>query len=285
MNDKYAPLNALAVELTIGCWTAKKHDKNASRELKNTKNAVADDAVRAHKNLLAGTDKLKLINDYVGNKRNEYYRMTLPWSDLGQRIVPAPAFADFMQWSRETENEFWKLVDEFVVEYPNLISAQAFQLGALFNRAEYPSADEIRSKFKYGLVVAPLPTAGDFRIDAPKELMEMLEKSFEQQAQARIEAANRELWDRLYETLRHASDRLGYDENGKKKVFRDSLVENAVELCGLLKTLNVTNDDKLERAREQLESVMLGVSAEELRDDGMRTIVKKQIDTIMEAWF
>lgn len=279
------PLNALAVELTIGAWTAKKHDKIASRELKHAKNAASDDAVRANKNLLAGTDKLAKINDFVAIKRNEYYKMTLPWSDLGQRIVPVTSFVQFMDWSAETENTFWKMVDEFVHDYPSLISAQAFQLGTLFSRAEYPEAEEVRSKFKYNLVVAPLPTAGDFRIDAPKELMTSLEEKFKVQANARVEAVQRELWDRLYGTLRHASDRLGYDENGKKKVFRDTLVENAVELCDMLKNLNVTNDQNLEKARRELESIMLGVSAEELRDDGMRDIVKTQLDKVLEAWF
>jgi trehalose-6-phosphate synthase len=81
------------------------------------------------------------------------------------------------------------------------------------------------------------------------------------------------------------SDRLGYDEQGKKKVFRDSLVDNAVELCRLLQTLNVTQDPKLERARQQLESILIGVDADELRKDGARDEIKAKVDSALGAWF
>jgi hypothetical protein len=57
---------------------------------------------------------------------------------------------------------------------------------------------------------------------------------------------------------------------------------NAYELCDLLSKLNVTNDPKLERARQALESAVDGKSAEELRkSDDMRLNVKAKVDEIL----
>jgi len=277
-------LNAIVVELSISTWTARKLDKGASREVKHAKSAASDDAARVNKNLMAGLDNLAKINDFVALKRNEYYKQTLPWSDLGQRIIPMTGYLDFLAWNRETEQEFNELVSQFLLDYPTLISAQAFQLGALFNRSEYPTADEIRDKFKYRIDMTPLPSSGDFRIDAPSSVISELQKSYEQRMQARVEAVSRDLWDRLHETLTHMSERLGYTD-GKKNIFRDSMVTNAIELCGLLKTLNVTGDDKLEIARKQLENILVGVDIKDLRDaKGARDEVKSRIDAVISEW-
>jgi hypothetical protein len=81
------------------------------------------------------------------------------------------------------------------------------------------------------------------------------------------------------------SERLGTDAEGKKKVFRDTLVDNAVDLCDTLKTLNVTNDSKLEDKRRLLEKALTGVDPNLLREsDGARIEVKKQVDSVLSSW-
>ena len=237
-----ANINAVICELSIGVWTARKLDKAASREVKHNKGANSDDAARVNKNLMAGMDNLKKVTEFVGSIRTDFYAMTLPWSDSGQRLVPMAQFFELKQWLSGKEGEYRVLVDKFLYEYPNLISAQAFQLGDLFNRNEYPTSDEIRGKFRFSTCFLPLPTAGDFRVDCVHELV-------------------------------------------KAKVFRDTLVDNAVDLCDLLKKLNITNDPKLESARKELESTLLGVDAGELRRTGAREEVKARIDRTLDAWF
>jgi hypothetical protein len=81
------------------------------------------------------------------------------------------------------------------------------------------------------------------------------------------------------------SERLGVDDSGKKKVFRDSLVDGAVDLCELLKNLNVTNDAKLEDARRKLEGVLAGLDPDILREsDGVRIETKNKIDSVLSSW-
>ena len=280
-----AGINACIVELSMSVWTARKLDKKASREVKDSKSANSDDAARVNKNLMAGLDNLKKITDFSSMVRMELNKQTLPWSDNGQRLVPMLQFYDLKQWLNEKENEFNVLVNEFLRDYPTLISAQAFQLGALFDRNEFPSVHDIAGKFAFRVGYIPLPQAGDFRVDVVAEMKQELQEQYENIYQDRIKQVNQDLWGRLHEILTRMSDRLGYNEDGTKKVFRDSMVTNAVELTDILKRLNVTRDPELERARAHLESMLLGVDAEELRKDGARDEIKEKVDSALNAWF
>ena len=87
-------------------------------------------------------------------------------------------------------------------------------------------------------------------------------------------------WSRLHTTLEHMIDRLSGDD---KKIFRNSLVDNALELTNLLTRLNVTNDPKLEEARKALERTLVGVSADDLRQSkGARNEILARVNQIME---
>ena len=70
-----------------------------------------------------------------------------------------------------------------------------------------------------------------------------------------------------------------------KKRYYDSLVENPLELCGLLTKLNITNDPKLEEARRQVELTMLGVTMEGIKEDKhYRADVKAKVDDILKKF-
>jgi len=283
-NNTNNTINACICELNISVWTARKHDKVASREVKFDKGAHSDDAARVNKNLMAGMANLKKVTDFVAATRSSFYTMTLPWSDSGQRLIPMAQFFELKQWINTQEIEFNSIVGEFLRDYPTLISAQAFQLGALFNRNEYPSVDDIRHKFGFRVGFLPLPQAGDFRVDATTEVINEMEEQYKETLNTRIQQVNEDLWERLHSTIKHMADRMGVSADGKKNIFRDSLVENAVDLCDLLKRLNITNDQKLEKARASLESALLGVDATELRKDGAREEMAIKLDNILGAW-
>ena len=283
-NNTNNTINACICELNISVWTARKHDKAASREVKFDKGAHSDDAASVNKNLMAGMANLKKVTDFVAATRSNFYTMTLPWSDSGQRLIPMAQFFELKQWINTQEIEFNSIVGEFLREYPTLISAQAFQLGALFNRNEYPSVDEIRHKFGFRVGFLPLPQAGDFRVDATAEVINEMEEQYKETLNTRIQQVNEDLWERLHSTIKHMADRMGVGADGKKNIFRDSMVDNAVDLCDLLKRLNITNDQKLEKARASLESALLGVDATELRKEGAREEMAIKLDSILGAW-
>ena len=275
--------SAMMVELNISCWTARKLDKNVSKDI----DAVKNTKVRAgnyHKHLLAGNPHHEAVVKYAASSRLWNIKQTIPWSDSGPRIVTMENLFNggYKQELDNRKAEFERLVDVFLGVYPTLISAAAFQLGDLFDREEYPTPDVIRSKFRFNYTLTPIPTANDFRIEigelAKRELIEQYEAAFNE----RLNNAMRDVWDRLHECLTHMSERLANDEEGKRKLFHGTLLTNARELIDLLAKLNVTGDAKLEEARRDLQQALLNTEIDTLKEsDYVRENVKSKVDAIL----
>ncbi len=89
----------------------------------------------------------------------------------------------------------------------------------------------------------------------------------------------------LHTCLKHMSERLTTGENGKVKVFRGTLIDNALDLTDRLSRLNITNDKKLETTRCNLARILDGLDPHELReDDVVREDIKRQIDAVLVSW-
>jgi hypothetical protein len=274
----------MLVEFNASQWTARKLDKGATDEIVHNKNAQDKGAARVNKNLLAGRKELEVINKHVGAVRTFVYNNTLPWSDSGIRLLPSIKFMEFNQRMQDFEDEFSKLVADFVDVYPTLITAQAMALGDMFNRDDFPSPSDVAHRFDFRLNYMPVPTAGDFRIDVGNDAEKELKAKLSKLADERIDHAMRDVKARLKEHLDRMSDRLGSDVVNKEiktRKFHDSLLDTAHELCDLVKALNITNDQDLEGARKALSEALLGVDVKELRTNmPVRNDVKASVDAI-----
>lgn len=279
---------ALLVELNVSQWTARKLDKSTTEELVKGKNAQDKGAARVNKHLLAGRSELEVINQYVTETRGFVYDNTLPWSDSGIRLLPSAKFMEFNDQLREREDKFYGLVQEFVTVYPSLITAQAMALGDMFNRTDYPSADDIAHRFSFNVNYMPVPASGDFRVDVGNEAQKDLQEKLAKLADQRVESAINGFKQRLLEHLKRMSDRLGVDViagEAKPRKFHETLLENAHELCDLAQSLNIINDPQIEEARKALKKAINGVDIKDLRKDmGARTEVKSQVDDILNKF-
>ena len=272
--------NAMLVDLNISMWTGRKMDRKVSEEVDSAKGTKAR-AGNYHKKLLAGSDKLEQVQKIVSEVRRWSIDNTLPWSDSGARLLPMKNFFDYKTVLNEYEQKYNEAVDEFLLEYPELVSSSAFTLGALFDRKEYPLADDLRCKFGFRYVFAPVPDVGDFRVEVEEEAKKELEAQYKNFYETKLNDAMGEAWTRLHETLKHMSDRL-YFTDEKKKKFYDTTITNASELCSLLTKLNVTNDPKLEQARMKLEKALVGVAPDDVREsEAIRSSVKSKVDEIL----
>ena len=272
--------SAVLIDLNISVWTARKLDKRVSKEIDINKGTTTN-AGNYNKHLLAGSDELEKIQKLATEIRDWHGRYTLPWSDGGTRLLPMTTFFDYKQRLGEYEQEFTQRVDEFITNYPNIITVMAYKLGQLFDRTEYPEAEDIRNKFRLRYTIMPVPEANDFRVDIAEDIRSEMEREYKQAYTSRVETAMNDAWSRLHTTLEHMVERLSGQD---KKIFRDSLVDNAMELTSLLTKLNVTNDPKLEDARKELEKSLVGVTPEDLRESPvLRQIVVDKVSQIMET--
>ena len=278
--------SAVLVELNISVWTANKLDKGATEAVLSN-NSASKDSAQVRKNLMAGTDKRKKISDYAAKARLYHNQTTLSWSDKGARLLPTSLFLDYKSNMNVYQKNMNTMIEDFYVNYADLIDLAKHHMGDLFNPYDYPSIEELRSKFGFRLVFSPLPEGGDFRLDIPKADMEELGEQYESAFNDRLKDAMREPWDKLHKTLTHISEKLtdveGDDET--KKRYHDTLITNAQELCGLLSHLNVTKDPLLENARRSLELTMLGVDIEAIKESpDVRSSVKAKVDDILSKF-
>jgi len=284
--------SSVLVDVNVSVWTGRKMDKKVSDEIDAAKNTKVRGG-NYHKHLLAGALQLENIQKLVGGVRMWHYNQTLPWADSGARLLPMKNFFDYKAMLGNFEKQFDDLVQKFLADYPTLVSAAAFQLGDLFDAGEYPDVEKLRDKFRFRYVFMPVPEVGDFRVDVSEASKKELQSQYEKFYEERLASATKDAWDRLHECVKHMSEKLADAEVPREtkyganhtKIFRDSLIDNANELCALLTKLNVANDPKLEQARQELERTINGKSADALRNsDDLRRDTKAKVDKILEMF-
>lgn len=278
--------SAVLVEMNISVWTANKLDRYQTDKVVSDNSAVRD-AAQVRKNLMAGTSMRKDIADYAAGSRLWHNTRTLPWADKGARLLPTSLFMDYKAEANVRRDTFNNMVDNFIAHYPALVQTSQNYLRGLFNPDDYPSAEEVRSKFGYRLVFSPVPESADFRLAIADQDLQDIRKQYEDNFNDRLAEAMREPWDRMHKLLVGMSEKLtdteGDEEN--KKRYHDTLVTNAQGLCSMLTHLNITKDPTLEQARRDLELTMLGADIEVIKESPeVRKDMKAKVDAILNKY-
>ena len=275
--------SAMLVELSISTWTGRKLDKRASQDV-TAQNHADTGMANVHKKLLGNCDELTAVQKFTANVRNLHYGMTMPWSDTGMRLLPTAQYFKYHQQMTDIQNEFERLVDLFITAYDWEISQAQAKLGDLFSYADYPSADSIASKFKFRLSYIPLPEVGDFRIDIGNEALSQVQTHYQTYYETQLNNAMQDIWQRAYQALTKMSERLDYADHEQKKIFRDTLVTNVIDIVELLDVCNVTNDSQMSALKTQLDDALRGVTPDALREDGyLRAQTKQAVDDAIKS--
>lgn len=256
-------MNALAnktllVYLSISQCAFRKIDKRATGHVEHNFQTVGK-VGNYTKKLLPGTAELEEIDARARSIRKFFHEQTLPWLSDGTRIIASKNYMDFTREFRTRKAQFQASVEAFLVQYPNLRDAARTKLGELFHESEYPSPASLRTKFSCDVSFLPMPDATDFRTDvSDAERDEFLSKMREVQANAM-----RDCWARLHEVCTRAVEKLAQPN----AIFRDSLIQNITDICGLLPKLNITDDPDLENARRDVERLAATISPDVCRDN------------------
>ena len=276
--------SSVLVELNMSVWTANRLDRGESNKLTDDNNAVHN-AAQVRKNLMAGTHLRKEIADYSVGCNTWHRSRTLPWADRGARLLPTSLFLDYKSELNKRRDTFNQMVDNFLQNYPALVQTAGNYLGSLFDASDYPSTDEVASKFGFRLTFSPVPSSGDFRLDVAAHELEEIKSTYDAAFNDRLSDAMREPWERLHETLTAMSKKLTEAEGEEKKIYHKTLITNAQSLCQMLTHLNITKDPKLEQARRDLETAMLGVDMDDIKDSPVvRADTKTKLDKILKAY-
>ena len=275
--------SSMLVELGIGVWTGRKQDKRASEEVVAANNADKGVA-RVTKSLLGNCDELDALVKFAANVRNIHYNSTLPWSDMGPRLLPTPRYFAYHKNMSALQAEFARMVDAFIAAYDLEVAAAQAKLGDLFDVSEYPNAEDLRQKFSFKFNYIPLPDAGDWRLDIGNEALASLQEQYQAHYAGQLDTAMRDIWQRLYKTLSTLSAQLSdKTEDGKTPKIFASVFDRALEIIDMMETCNITGDTTMQLMQRRLSQAFKGVTLDAVKDDAyLRRETKQAIDAAIK---
>ena len=258
---------AMLASLHIGVWSGKAVDRAVTEEVSETHKADAREAGRYNKQLVA-PKFLHKVGSVVSYGRSVHRTLTLPWDDDGTRILSTTGYEQYTQQMRLVRIKFDDAVKLFINGLSEYVDEARKRLGTMFNQDDYPSSDDIKSKFGLDVEIKGLSTAGDFRAQLSDATVKAIQKDIERRADARVEAAMKDVYQRIYNVTSKMAEKLKeFDPASSEGRFKDSLVYNVHQLAELLPILNITNDQKLIDLQARLKRELVEHSPEILRAD------------------
>ena len=275
--------NAMLVSLRIHGWSARRYDRKASQYVAVHHDASAS-AGRYNKRLLPKA-ALAALNATLNDARKTHYHHTLPWDDLGARLLPV---ANYERYTRALDELIERIVTErsrFLADYDNQVERARLDLGRLFRPDDYPSREQLMGRFAARYRIVPVPDSGHFLADLGAGENRKVRRDIERHVQERLNGALGDLYRRLGEAVGHVCERLTEDEKGKPKVFRDSLIENLRELVDIVPRLNLFGDRHLETLCQDVQDRIACVEPDVLRpsakfDPAVRRRVKRDAEDL-----
>lgn len=268
--------------LHLGAWSGMVHDRAVTEEVSEQHKADAKGAGRYTKQLVS-TRFIQHVSKVDNEARTTHRILTLPWDDNGTRILTTDGYLEYTKHMRTIRIKREAAVKEFVSQLVAIIADGKERLGTMFDEAEYPTAAEVASKFFFDVEINKVPESGDFRAGLNDAQVKTIVKDIESRTNARVEAAVRDVYQRVFDAtnkmavrLREFTPKMGEQKAAGK--FHDSLVYNVMTLADSLPLLNITQDDKLYALAKQLKADLVEHSPEILRVDA-----KARNDTARKA--
>jgi hypothetical protein len=284
----------MLVSTDIRVWSATKQNKEVADEVTRSKKA-SEKAGKFVQHLLAGDDRHGEIKRYRATIDNWHRRKAFQWNK-GQSYVFTSDLQEYMQEWREHKAEFERLVENFCLSYPHIVSKMAFDnsgQGEMFDRNYYPSVEEVKSRFRCDIFVSEVPEC-DPRCEIAQDLMHDLKDNFARQCSDKIDAMVQQQTDMLVEVMQSLVKTCGGTEEYKVKgvtktrnsPISASTLHKAIDYCRRFKKYTLVDSDansKLQSAIKLLDDTLNGVDIKTLREsDIVRDNVKSNIENILD---
>ena len=231
---------------------------------------------------LVESEELKAVGALDDAVRRWVYSRSLPaYGTLREGVyrLPLALIDEVDQGLEKFRQERGELISAFAGRYPSLVESARDRLRALYNAGDYPPVAEVTARFtfSYRYLSFMLPETLSAQLLARERAKAAAEVTSE------VEEIKMALRTGFAELVAHAADRLAVKTDGKKQVFRDSMVANLSEFFQFFGARNLVNDTELAELVERARATMKGVTAEVLRtDDVTRASVKETLDQVKD---
>ena len=255
---------ALIAGIKVSCWTGQITDKQVSREVETAKNAEKGSGKYAK--LLLDKKALSPLSSRAMYIRSEHRRMTLPWNDGNDRLLPISMHVKYKTRMDELSEDFMAERVKFLDNYVAYKTEAKTRLGDLYNEGDYPDVDEIGERIAIHSGFTTVPDAEHFMADMANDEQERLRKEVGQEIEGRMRAANSDLYARLQEGIEGICERMIPGEDGKPVAIRETALTNLQALLETVEELNLMDSSLIKTAVSEIHKTIDGVSANELRE-------------------
>jgi len=208
-----------------------------------------------------------------------YWRgISLPYPEPGIRLIRQDDIGPVNLQLTTLKADLEEAVQNLDRHFASLKSAARGRLGRLYNAADYP--DSLRSLFD---VTWDFPS-----VEPPAYLQRLSSELYEQECRRvsaqfdeAVRLAEQAFLQELSQLVSHLTERLSGTEDGKPKIFRDSVVENLTQFFERFRHLNIRSNDQLDEIVARAQRVVRGVEPQQLRDnENLRTCVVSQLSGV-----
>lgn len=266
----------LLINLSINLPPQTRVAQQASTDVEH-KYRTAKKQGRVTKSLFSAKD-IKPLTRVMSEARTLFNELSLPY-DSAYRIIPSASYFEFVEKMAVVAKKFDTQKANFLREYHIILMRSEQVLGDLFDEDDYPTLAALENKMNFTIEssVIPAETAFDELAGLTPEAIEEMKVQARAGQQEKIEQALKDLFQRLFNSLKKASSKLA-DEDG---IFRDTLIGNINGALAAVDSLNLTNNQELIDTAEEVKQVISGITPEELRKD--KELRKHTAETTQEV--
>ena len=185
---------------------------------------------------------------------------TVPWT-TGVDMLNIDHYLEFTSGLRQRVSEADRAVDTLCLSWEDEVKDDLARLGEialakgkpnLANADDYPDVDELRSKFGIHIRYMPVPTTGDFRVGISDDD----KASLQQQLDDAEVNANKHVIKSMIEPMQRAIAKLSVPIGSDGSVFRDTLVDNLVEVTERMNKINLSDDVVIQDSINELRNLV-----------------------------
>lgn len=254
---------------------------------KVSSSAVETDADRAMIHVakdILDSDELKEVQGLDGKIRGYIASRALPsLFRSGVWLLPIPLVEEVDKKLEEFRLQREDLTKKFLAVYPDKIEEAKRRLNGLFSPTDYPPIERVAAAF--GMSTQYLSFGVPGTLESINKAIFEREK---EKAQTKLTEATEEITQVLRLALKdltdHMVERLAPSQDGKPKVFKNTLVANMKDFLETFKARNITDDEETEQLVEKAKQLLDGVDPQMLRDNtSIRQYVQKGMTDIKAA--
>ena len=280
----YLAKKAILVSLNISHWSARKFDRQVTDDVTAEYNAVKDSG-RWNK-LIMPKPAVDAVTKTVTAARAYHLAHTLPWRGE-TRLLSVRLYEEYAKAMNEFERDFKAATRVFVANYERLRDQRKSEMNGLFNEKDYPSVAQLENKFRWKLTPEAFADASDLRIELAGAHAEQIRAEIQKNVNEAHDTALKAPLLKVAEAVGHMVERLTVYKPGDEGVrasgtFKDSLVENVLELADLLPKLNLSDNPEFDKLADDLRTKLGAESAKTLREnEDVRDAVREDATAIL----